>query len=388
VLAELTRMHLLAEPGPGRHAFHDLLRAYAAEQAQALDSDADRDAARRRALDHYLHTACRAAMLIEAFLEPPVLAPPESGVTLDELDTAADAVSWFTAEHAALLAAVQLAADSGYATHAWQLASTLSTWFVRCGSWADNVRAQSMGLEAARRTGDAAGQAHVLYALANGNARSGRFREAGPQFREALRKYEETGDRVGQALTHGSLTWICERDDRLTEALSHAERGLELYTAADNKPGQAIVLNDIGFCHARLGDFQQAISYCEQALDAVREIGERNWEAATWDSLGYIYFQLGSHQRSVTCYERSIDLYRELADRFNEADSLHHLGDAWRAAGDTEAARRTWLHALRIYDEIQHPDGDQVRAKLDVAPGAAAAPGGAAARTLPAPARQ
>ena len=32
-LAELTRMHLLAEPSPGRHAFHDLLRAYAAEQA-------------------------------------------------------------------------------------------------------------------------------------------------------------------------------------------------------------------------------------------------------------------------------------------------------------------------------------------------------------------
>jgi hypothetical protein len=36
-LAELTRAHMLAEHSPGRYAFHDLLRSYAAEQAQALD---------------------------------------------------------------------------------------------------------------------------------------------------------------------------------------------------------------------------------------------------------------------------------------------------------------------------------------------------------------
>jgi tetratricopeptide (TPR) repeat protein len=388
-LAELTRVHLLAEPSPARHAFHDLLRAYAAEQAQAHDSDADRDAALHRVLDHYLHTACRAAMLIEPFLEPLMLDPPQPGVTPDELSTDAEAMAWFTAEHGALLAAVQLAADAGYGTHAWQLASTLSTWFLRRGSWADNARAHGAALAAARQIGDRAGEAHALFGLGNGNARSGRFREAGSQFSQALRQFEAIGDRIGQAAVHACLTWICERHGRLTEALGHAERAFELYQAEGRQPGQAMLLNDIGYCHARLGDFQRAITYCEQALDALREIGERNWEAATWDSLGYIYDQLGSHQRSLSCYERAVDLYRELADRFNEADSLHHLGDAQRAAGDTEAARRSWLHSLRIYDEIDHPDGDQVRAKLDLAaarrPGQAAAPGAVAAgRTRPA----
>ena len=61
LLRELTRCHLLAEPAPGRYAFHDLLRAYAAEQAAALDSDDDRRAATGRMLDHYLHTAHAAA---------------------------------------------------------------------------------------------------------------------------------------------------------------------------------------------------------------------------------------------------------------------------------------------------------------------------------------
>ena len=34
LLAELTRVHLLTEPTPGRFGFHDLLRAYAIEQAR------------------------------------------------------------------------------------------------------------------------------------------------------------------------------------------------------------------------------------------------------------------------------------------------------------------------------------------------------------------
>src|SRR5262249_58391170 len=38
-LAELTRANLIGEHVPGRYAFHDLLRAYAAEQAESTDRD-------------------------------------------------------------------------------------------------------------------------------------------------------------------------------------------------------------------------------------------------------------------------------------------------------------------------------------------------------------
>ena len=93
-------------------------------------------------------------------------------------------------------------------------------------------------------------------------------------------------------------------------------------------------------------------------------MGERNWEAATWHSLGYIYHQLGDNQRAVSCYERSLDLCRELADRFNEADTLEHLGGVHHSAGDIGAARWAWAQAVRIFDEIDHPGGDRVRAKL------------------------
>ena len=59
LLRELARAHLTAEHVPGRYAFHDLLRAYAADQAHHAGSQAGRDAAIGGVLDHYLHTAAR-----------------------------------------------------------------------------------------------------------------------------------------------------------------------------------------------------------------------------------------------------------------------------------------------------------------------------------------
>ena len=76
LLAELTRAHLLTEPAPGRYVFHDLLRAYARELAEGSDSAGDRAAAEGRIIEHYRHTAQRAAALLEPYVAPIALEPP------------------------------------------------------------------------------------------------------------------------------------------------------------------------------------------------------------------------------------------------------------------------------------------------------------------------
>nr|WP_237102044.1 BTAD domain-containing putative transcriptional regulator [Nonomuraea sp. MG754425] len=65
LLNELTDAHLVTESAPGRYGLHTLLHVYATELARTYDSEAERQAALRRALDHYLHTAYAAATLIE-----------------------------------------------------------------------------------------------------------------------------------------------------------------------------------------------------------------------------------------------------------------------------------------------------------------------------------
>ncbi len=98
LLDELIQIHLIDEPVPGRYTFHDLLRAYAAEQAARQDSGADRCAAWHRVLDHYLHTGYAAAMLLTPERERIALAPPHPGARVEPLADRDQATAWFAAE--------------------------------------------------------------------------------------------------------------------------------------------------------------------------------------------------------------------------------------------------------------------------------------------------
>jgi len=371
LLAELCRAHLLSEHRPGRYAFHDLLRAYATEQSHALDSADVADTAVGRVLDHYLHATHRAAAMMEPF-HPIMIGPPQPGVIVGELTTAEDAMAWFTSEQATLLAAVQLASRTGQSTRVWQLTWTLSTYLLRLGLWHDLATACQAALDAARRAGDTTGEAHSLLRLALGYAKSGRTTLCQPLLTDALRLFEEIGDLPKQALAHRTLLWMAERQQRPAEMLSHARRCYDLYQMADHRAGQALALQDIGHAYALLGSYEEAIAHCERSLAMMRELKVLAWEGAVWDSLGYIHHRRGDHQQAIVCYERALDLSREFADRFNEADTLNNLGDVHRSAGDLAAARRSWTQALRIFDEIDHPDRDWVRAKLRVDDHAAA----------------
>jgi len=364
LLAELTGAHLLTEPLPGRYAFHDLLRTYAAELAAAHDSDEDRHAALQRILEHYLHTAFRAHRYLRPMSEPIVLASPLVGVVPESAATEAQALGWFRAEHPTLLAAVDQAAQKGLDTHAWQLAWTLNTFLLRRGVWEEQRSVQKTGLLAARRLGDQFAVAHTSYALATGYARSGRFDAAAPLLREALGLFEQLNDQANQAWVLGNCAWVSERQDRPADALEQTLRGHQLFRAIGDLAGQAKALNDIGWCHALLGNLDQALDSCEQALAEIRALGDRNAEAATWDSLGYIHRLRGDYRRAFACYQSAVDLYRELTDRYNEADTLGSLGDIHHAAGNRGAAREAWEQALHIFNQLHHPDAHQVRTKL------------------------
>ena len=99
LLRELTHAHLLTEHSPGRYTSHDLLRAYAAEQADANHDQHARNAAIGRVLDHYLHTAHTAALLLNPSREPICLGPAPDGVTPEQLTSHQQALAWFEAEH-------------------------------------------------------------------------------------------------------------------------------------------------------------------------------------------------------------------------------------------------------------------------------------------------
>ena len=363
-LAELTRASLLSERAAGRYASHDLLRAYAAEQCLEQDGEEMRGAAVRRLLDYYLHSAYAAERLLHPARDPISLPPAPPGLIPQAARDDEQARAWFAAEHANLLAAVHTATRDGYPAHVWRFAWSLSTYLQRAGHWSDWEATQLLALKAAASIGDHTGEICAHRALGRLRARFGMFEDADGHLRSALHLATLHGDRLSQARVHIDRAWTAELSGRNGDALAEALQALELLRALDHRYGMGETLNTVGWYLAMVGDFRSALEFCGEALELLRGLGHVYGMAGTWDSLGFIHHNLGEGTRAVECYREAIRLFHRLGDRTYEAGSVVRLGDALEAVGELDAARESWRTALATLEELDHPDADQVRAKL------------------------
>jgi tetratricopeptide (TPR) repeat protein/transcriptional regulator with XRE-family HTH domain len=363
-LRGLTRASLLAEDTPGRFACHDLLRAYAAELADTLDSPHQRHAAIHRMLDHYLHTAHTASFVIFPNREKITMAPPLPGVVAENITGYQHAMAWFEAEHQVLLAAVGQAARTGLDTHAWQLPMTLAAFLYRRGHWENWVTAFQTGLAAGLRLGELKAQAVAHRNLGDARSLLGQYELAHADLLHAFDLYKQLGDRPGEARAHCALASLCGGEGRYSEGLDHSLQALGLFQAVGDRGMYAAALGNIGWYHAQLGNYQQALEFCQQAMTLHEERGDRASQGGIWDSLGFTHQHLGHHDEAVGCYQHALAISRELGHRLNQARVLSNLGDAHHAAGQLRAAREAWTEALVILDDLRHPSVGQLRDKL------------------------
>ena len=88
-----------------------------------------------RMLDHYLHTAHAAALLLKPWREPVAFAPKRPGVTPEQVLGHQAAMAWFEAEHRVLIGATALAVQAGFDSCAGQLPSVMADFLERRGHW-------------------------------------------------------------------------------------------------------------------------------------------------------------------------------------------------------------------------------------------------------------
>ena len=363
-LSELARAQLLTEHSTGRFAYHDLLRAYSADKARQDENERARHAALHRLLDHYLHTAHAATLLLNPPNDRLSLGEPQLGTCVEELTDDEQAWRWFTSEHTVFPAAVDRAADAGFDTHVWQLAWSVAVFGIRAGHWTQMVTIQLVAIAAAERAREPRWQACCLRDLGRAYIRLGRYPDARASLYRALELDERLGDLVGQARSYNNLGIVAYAQGANPEALEHGKAAYALFDAAGHRPGQAEALNAIGWMQTQLGQHADALRSCARALELHRAVGSRHGEADTWDSLGYAHHNLGEHQRAIACYHNALELFEKVGARHPQADTLIRLGDTYRDAGDAHAARCSWRQALPILDDLHHPDADVLRARL------------------------
>jgi DNA-binding SARP family transcriptional activator len=126
-LDELTNAHLLDESEPGRYAFHDLVREYAAERLAIEDPDVTRAVTVRRLVDWYVAAAVATSAVLypqRRLAEPRIRYRP---VALPFDGTRDGALAFLEREGGQLAAVLRLAVSEGYGDLAELLAITGGT---------------------------------------------------------------------------------------------------------------------------------------------------------------------------------------------------------------------------------------------------------------------
>jgi len=370
-LAELTGAHLLTEHVPGRFTGHDLLRAYAAELAAEGDTEADRDLARRRLEDHYLHTAAAAGRRLCPARPPVILGAAEPGTVPEKFASYAEALGWFSAEHHVLLAVADAAAASCGDACAWQLPALLTDYLNREGHWHDLAALGRAALAAAEQADDRLGRAHAHASIGVANLRVGCYRSARSHLLRASSLFRAAGATAWQARNHLTVGVLFDRQGRHDKARRQAERALSLYQDLGYRAGEAHALENLGWHLAMLGAGQAAVAHCRRALDLNREVGNPIGEAHAWDHLGYAMHLVGDDAEAIACYRRALRLLREVRDRAEQGGVLARLGDIYCSVGNKAMAKAVWRRALTILEELHDLGADEVRSRLGVAPGPA-----------------
>ncbi|WP_067683898.1 ATP-binding protein [Nocardia miyunensis] len=398
LLDVLVGAHLIEQHAPDRYRFHDLLRAYALDQAHTAEPPQARTTALRRILLWYLLGA-DAAQSVVSPIEPHVaFAPDESpeqvwtATAPAVFDNAEHAVRWYTLERANLVGAVRAAADSAMDHLAWRLHVVLRSIYMRENSFDDWLITGHVALAAARRAGDRSGEAEVLESLGIAYTQSGSLAEGAENHRAALAIRREIGDRFGEAMSLNGLGLLAFREHDLTTALELLEHSrVVLHDVGESmwetlatvniaeaclrldRPREAEALlrpslaifrerqqpasigNALWLLSMTLRELdrpEEAIHPAQEAVDLARSHGNHMWEGCWTIELGAVQQALGHHGQALESYQRAAALHRRIGDRGREAQSWAGAGEVYRELGRPEEAASFHRLAIATHREL------------------------------------
>jgi tetratricopeptide (TPR) repeat protein len=390
--------NLLDQPAAGRYRFHDLVRMFARELAEASETPADRGQAIDWLEDYYLAAAYDCERLVVTpgrhGRRPVEFPPAEIPRFTDEAQTR----SWLHAELPTMVACARLAVRNDERTRVFAYADLLGPHLRDVGRLdqaielyraaigaasaegdrreaadpmaglaeilqrqTDYTRARALYLDAQqlyREAGDLAGQGRTLRGLGLIGYLLDELPQANEYFQEGYRIFTECGDQIGQAQTlHGQGT-VAYLSGDLGRAAGLMDQVLQIYRERADLLGQADTLWSLGNIAQRARRFDDGRRHFTECLALYRELNDRLGEASGLWGLAIVALQTGMLEEAAEHYEQSRRLYRELGDRLGEANTLVGTGRVDQQAGRYDEALDRFMQAYAIYLDTDVPRGE------------------------------
>jgi DNA-binding SARP family transcriptional activator len=366
LLDKLVEIHLLLAPAPARYRFHDLIRVFAAERADADEAPASRQAAIRRLLLWYLHSADSAfSQLTRGVREHELkLVPAESAVVPLAFTGYNAAADWSDSERANLASAALLASRQSEHAICAQLATVAWPGYMRqpWEGWIDVLRAGIDSAASAEAHGD---QAWLLNYLGIAWMFRGSNQQALACLEQALGLSQQARDKLCQAVITAHLAIACKELKQYDRALVYFEKaGLDLQLLGSRQAAR-IVMN-LGMLYLEVGRPREGASRMEQALAAMRQLGDLSMESLAHSHLADAYRQLGCHDEALRAARTALQISQRVRDQYQESAALLMLGLVLAETGDTEQARTYLTKARTLAVRLGIPDAARAEAGLAV----------------------
>jgi DNA-binding SARP family transcriptional activator len=345
-LEGLVDAHLLESPDPDWYRFHDLLRFYATECAQADEAEEERAAAIDRLLHWYLRTADGAAQVVSPHGYR-ILLGEVQGEFMNRFEATEDALTWYDSERANIAAATRQAAAAGIHEVAWRLPAVLFPVFNRRDNWADCVALHRVALKSVRATGNRQGEAWVRHNLGLALARL-RDREGIGYLEEALAIRRDISDSAGEVQAALNIADAYYHIEGPQVALKYMQQSAEVVRETGRPARYAAALNNLGEVYLELDRLDEAARCFEQVVDIVMGIDESYIEGHGMHNLGRVHLAAGRLDRAVATLRDAVTIHQATGDQMGEAVALTFLGRAQRDLTLVDQARRSWTVALRI----------------------------------------
>ncbi|WP_214109982.1 ATP-binding protein [Acrocarpospora catenulata] len=364
LLDALTGLHMIQETHEERYRFHDLLRAYAVERAQAEEPAEVRASTERRILLWYLRSCSGVYRIVLPQGRPIPFDPEDELVPPMSFSGIDDALAWCERERANLMDALRQAAEAGQDDLVWKMAVALMAFFERFSYWSDWISSHEMGLRAARRIGDRGAEAWVLILLGDAKWDMGNFPGAAVHYEDALHISRDSGDEWGEAFSLRGGALVAQSTGDYGRAIERSQAALPLLRRIGDRRGEGMALLSIAGGHAGLTEYAVAHAYYMEALQIFEELGNRWSQALCLHQIGLVRTAADDLDSAVAMFRTAVETFGELGDRRHVAVVLVDLGKAYRASGNDGRAREAWQQCLALFRDLEDPQADAVGALL------------------------
>ncbi|HEX5406933.1 MAG TPA: tetratricopeptide repeat protein [Pseudonocardiaceae bacterium] len=352
LLDRLHTAHLLV-PQPGaRYQCHDLLRVFAAQTGLRDVAHARQQQAVIRLVDHAVHAAAGADVVISASRFRPELTYDHLPPDVRSFADAAEAMTWLGIEWPALTALVTVAAERGLHDRAWQLAFMLRGYFYLTKQWDPWIETHQVALASARAADNRWAEAVTLNNLGIAHIDRGELDIATGYYETALPLFRELKDDHGEVNTLANLGWVHHYRGAHEAALRDLTTALEFYQRTGAARNAAITRRGIALAQTELGAYAESLTHATEALAVFERLGLLLDATMALNCIGWTNFRSGHHEQAATAYRRAVEVGEQADSKYEVARAKTGLGNIAAAADDVATAQRHWDEAQQCYPDL------------------------------------